>query len=93
MPTINRSAVRHPKFSECVQIASRLDPRAESIIDGAVWEIERSPRQIGIHIAEMDVWQARLVLSSQQEILLLYCINPRYVTMLTIINADGSKLE
>ncbi len=87
-----RGTVRHPKFSECVRVLSLREPIVERIIDGAIWEIQRDPRGIGVYIKEIDVCQARLVLPSPPDLLLMYCMNSRYVTMLTIIPADGSKL-
>ncbi len=89
MPMGSRGVVRHQKFSECVAAISLYEPMAERIIDGAIWEIQHNPKGIGVHIAELDVWQARLVLPSPPELLLLYCINVRYVMMLTIIAADA----
>jgi hypothetical protein len=81
----------HPKFSELVEAISARQPRIARIIEGAIWEIERNPRVIGVYIKSMDVWQARLVVPSSPDLLLLYTIAPR-VKMLTIITADGSNL-
>jgi hypothetical protein len=83
----HRGAVRHPKFSEAVERLSKKVQNAHQIIDGAIWEIQRDPTAIGVHIREIDVWQARLVIPP---ILLLYCFNRRYVTMLAIIPGDDS---
>jgi hypothetical protein len=88
----SRGALRHPKFSELVEAISSRHPRAASTIDGAVWEIQRDPRAAGIHIKEIDVWQARLVMPSPPDLLLMYSVTPRFVAMLTIIAADGSSL-
>jgi len=57
-----------------------------------VWEIQRNPKGVGIHIEALDVWQARLVMPSPPDLLLMYSVTPRLVTMLTIIAADGSSL-
>jgi hypothetical protein len=75
-----------------VQAIRRRNPAAAKIIDGAVWEIQRDPMGIGIHIKEIDVWQARLIMPSPPELLLMYGVTRRLVTMLTIIAADGSNL-
>ena len=89
---MNRSAVRHRQFTQCVEVVSRRIPLAERIIDGAIWEIQRDPRGCGIYIEEIDVWQAHLILPSPPHLYLFYCINRRYVTMLTIKHDNGSPL-
>jgi hypothetical protein len=80
-----RGTIRHPKFDVCVeQIAAEI-PVARAVINGAVWAIERDPKGNGVHIAELDVWQARLILpDGGGELLLIYCVNRRFVHMLTI---------
>jgi hypothetical protein len=82
-----KETLRHPKFVEATNRLALSYPNAHKIIDGAVWEIERNPKGIGIYIPELDVYQARLVIPP---VLLLYCINRRFVTLLTIIATDGS---
>jgi hypothetical protein len=90
---ITRGALRHPRFSALVQTIRSRNPVAAKIIDGAVWEIEHDPMGIGVHIKEIDVWQARLVMPSPPDLLLIYGVTSRLVTMLTIIAADGSNLD
>ncbi len=92
MLTSNRGTLRHPKFSECAAALVSRMPTAQQIIDAAVWEIERNPTGIGVHIGELDIWQARLIMPLPPELLLMYCFNVRFVTMLTIIAADGSPI-
>jgi hypothetical protein len=92
MVVYRRGTLRHPKFSDLVEAIRRSHPKVGDIIDGAVWEIQHDPERLGIHIKEIDVWQARLVVSPPPDLLLMYAIGPRFVTMLTIIAADGSKL-
>jgi hypothetical protein len=80
-----RGTRRHEKFSQCVKAISIREPVAERVIDGAIWEIERNPRGYGVHIEEYDVWQAKVILPSQEELLLMYSIDRGIVKMLTII--------
>ena len=89
MLTLHRSAVRHPMFSETRGNAlAEIYPKGRiQIIDGAVWEIQRSPKAIGMYIKELDVWQARL---SAPPVLVYYSFNRRFVTMLTMQCWDGS---
>jgi hypothetical protein len=42
---------------------------------------------MGVYLEALDVWQARVV---RPHVLLLYCFNRRFLTMLTIIPADDS---
>jgi hypothetical protein len=83
-----RGTVVHAKFSECVEAISAGEPIAKRIIDGAVWEIERNPTGSGVYIEKYDVWQARVILPSGQELLLMYAVDRGIVKMLTIIVAD-----
>jgi hypothetical protein len=85
MLTTNRGTLQHPQFRECVDELSKFVPNSQRIIDGAIWEIERDPTGCGIHIKELDVWQARITFPKLSEILLIYCHNRRFVTLLTIL--------
>ncbi len=88
----SRGTLRHPKFSALVEAISAQQPETARIIDGAVWELERNPRGLGVYIEQIGVWQARLIVPSSPDLLILYSVAPRFVTMLTIITADGSSL-
>ena len=88
----SRGTLRHPKFSELVEAIAARHPKTASIIEGAVWEIQRDPKGLGVYIEEIGVWQARLLVPSSSDLLLFYAVAPRFVTMLTIITADGSSL-
>ncbi len=81
----SRGTVRHEKFSAELEKLVRKFPEVRQVIDGAIWEIERDPRGLGILVPELDVWQARL---TDPPILLFYCFNRRFVTMLTLISTD-----
>jgi hypothetical protein len=84
---LTRSAVRVPQFDEKFDKLVEQVPQARAIIDGAIWEIERDPKGCGTYIPEWDVWEARLV---NPPVLLLYCINPRFIPMLTIVPVDST---
>jgi hypothetical protein len=88
----SRGTLRHPKFSELIEAISVQRPEIAQIIEGAIWEIERNPKGLGVHIEQIDVWQARLSVPSSPDLLLYYSVAPRFVTMLTIKTADGSNL-
>jgi hypothetical protein len=88
----SRGTLRQPKFSEWVEAISVQQPKTARIIEGAVWEIQRNPKACGVYIEEIGVWQARLAVPSSPDLLLFYSVAPRFVTMLTIVTADGSSL-
>jgi hypothetical protein len=90
---IRRGTLRHPKFSELVETISARCPRVARIIEGAIWEIERNPKGLGVYIEQVGVWQARLVVPSSPDLLIFYTVAPRFVTMLTIVTSDGSPLS
>jgi hypothetical protein len=79
-----RSTVRHSRFSELVESLTEQNPRANEVIDAALWEIERWPDR-GVFIPEVDAWQARLIVPP--DVLLVYSFNRRFVHMMTIIMA------
>ncbi len=88
----SRGTLRHPKFSELVEVVSAREPEIAPIIEGAIWEIQRDPKRLGVYVDEIGVWQAVLLVSSSRELLLFYAVTARFVTMLTITAADGSSL-
>lgn len=81
---------RHPKFSDSVDALSGKFDRVHEVVEGAIWEIKQAPERFGVYLEELDVWQARLV---SPPILIFYCFNARYVTMLTVISADDAESE
>jgi len=76
----SRGTLRHPKLCELVKAISIRRPEVARIIDGAIWEIQRNPMRVGVHIKELDVWQARLLMPSPPDLLLIYDTAPRFVT-------------
>ena len=84
MPKVRRSTVRHPKFSASLETIAANDPTAEAAIEGAIWEIEHDPSRHGVYDERIDAWHAKLILPSRTDVMLYYCISPRFVMMLAI---------
>jgi hypothetical protein len=82
-----RNAVRTPEFDAQTEALAAAVDRAKEIIDGAVWEIAKRPTELGVFIDSLGVWQARL---TNPPVLLLYCINRRFVHMLAMIPSDDT---
>jgi hypothetical protein len=83
-----RRAKRHKKFDLCVERLHGMFPdlRAVELVKGAIWSITRTPEQDGVEIADIGIWQARLIPSSPPppELLLFYSFNDTLVHFLTI---------